>query len=340
VRDVGTVLRGVVAMLFAGAGLLHVDAALGHADEPVLQAGFALTGALQVAVGGLVLGARRPLRPLLAGGMALQAAAVGAWLLSRTRGLPDAVSPGGHVEPVGVADGICVLLELLSLPAAVLLLSPAIRALALPTPQAGRTALAVAGTAMAALLVPAIVVTGTAPLRLDADVLGVASHGHRGASRAEHRSGARHARTAPHGARRAGHATRSGHARRAHADGDGSGGEHHVQAAAGAPRPGHAHAHLRTVAPDGGAHAHHRQGPARSGARDRSSGKGHHHHGSASPAPAAEPAPAPAPAEPPAQAAAAPQEPSPCEQGTTVVDAGGTQVVYAPGTGGAGVHVC
>jgi hypothetical protein len=336
VRDVGTVLRGVVAMLFAGAGLLHVDAALGHAGEPVLQAGFALVGALQVAVGGLVLGARQPLRPLLTGALALQVAAVGAWLLSRTRGLPDVVSPGGHIEPVGVADGICVLLELLSLPAAVLLLSPAVRALPLPAPRTGRAALAAAGTAMAALLVPAFVVTGAAPLRLDADVLGGASHGHRAASRAEHRAGARHARTAPHGARRAGHRTRPGHARRPHAT---RAGGHHRQAA-GAARA--VHAHLPAAAAPGGAHAHHQRGAARSGRRDRSSADGHHHHGSASPRPSAPPAPAPAPApaEPQAQAAAAPQEPGPCEQGATVADVGETEVVYAPGTGGTGVHVC
>jgi hypothetical protein len=329
VRDVGIVLRGVVAMLFAAAGLLHVDAAIGHEGEPVLQAGFAVVAALQVGVAGLMLVGRRPLRPVLVGGMALQAGSIAAWLLSRTSGLPEWVSPGGHVEPIGVADGVCVALEIASLPACVLLLSAAVRTLPSHSP---RHALVVAGTLVAALLVPALVVTEAAPLRLDGDLLASAParHGHevsrehdagRAHRRPEHRA-AGHRRAASHRGHRSSTAA-SGHTSHTSA----TTARHAVHAAL--PAGTHPASHTGSAP-----HRDHSEGTG-------GNGRTHHHHGSSSPKPPAPQQSAPPPSSPPANAASAPPAPppDPCSSGTTVADVGETEVVYAPGQG-TGVHVC
>jgi hypothetical protein len=138
-------------LLLIGAGVIHVSAAADHTNLPVMMVGFLVVACLQVGLGGLLI-ARRPGRLLIAAGVAMTAASIGLWLMSRTVGLP--FLPGGHMEPIGFKDGVCVLFEIGTLPALLLLGSRELLSLTLPTPRLGTQALGLLSAGMFALLCP------------------------------------------------------------------------------------------------------------------------------------------------------------------------------------------
>jgi hypothetical protein len=147
----------LVAMLLIGAGVLHVSAAGDHTNLPVMTVGFLVVATLQAGLGGLLL-LRRSGRLVVAGGLALTLGALATWLVSRTAGLP--FLPGGHMEPIGFKDGITVLFEVATVPLLALLASAELDRARLPSPRLGSQAVAVLGSAMFALFVPALVLGG------------------------------------------------------------------------------------------------------------------------------------------------------------------------------------
>jgi len=147
----------VVAVLSIGAGVIHVSAAGDHTNLPVMLVGFLVVAAVQIAFGGLLLW-RRPSTLLLAGGIALMLGSVGVWLLSRTAGLP--FLEDGHVEPVGLKDGVTVLFEVASIPAQLLLLSSELDRVRLPSPRLASQSFSFVGAACFALLIPAMLLGG------------------------------------------------------------------------------------------------------------------------------------------------------------------------------------
>jgi hypothetical protein len=101
--------RVLLAVLSASAGTIHLVMLPSHWGESVAEGlGFAITGWLQLAFAALVLA--RPSRALLGAGAALNAAAIGAWIVSRTAGLPFG-EHAGHAESVGFVDVTCVVFE-------------------------------------------------------------------------------------------------------------------------------------------------------------------------------------------------------------------------------------
>lgn len=151
VRLVGT----VAGILTVGAGVIHISAAGDHTSLPVMFAGFMIVAALQVVAGGLLV-SRRPSKLLIAGVLCLTLVSIGAWLLSRTAGLP--LVAGGHKEPIGFKDGVTKLFELGSIPALLLLLSPDLARVSLPSRRLSSHTLAVVGSACSVLLIPALVI--------------------------------------------------------------------------------------------------------------------------------------------------------------------------------------
>ena len=110
----------------AGAGLVHVAAAGTHNGDATLAWLFAATAAAQLAWAALVV--LRPQRRLIAAGVALNAGALVAWVLSRTVGL---VVPLAEVEAVGTQDLLAAILAGLAVAAgaaALLRRSPVTRA--------------------------------------------------------------------------------------------------------------------------------------------------------------------------------------------------------------------
>ena len=101
-----TCLAGAAAAS-AGAGLVHAAAAGAHGGDRSLAALFAVCAIAQV--GWAALAALRPSRPAAVAGLALNGAALVAWALSRTSGLPviDALR---EAEDVGTQDLIAALL--------------------------------------------------------------------------------------------------------------------------------------------------------------------------------------------------------------------------------------
>ena len=102
-------VRVLLAALSAAAGAIHLVMVPSHWGESVAEGlGFAITGWLQLAFAALVLA--RPSRALLWAGAALNAAAIGAWIVSRTAGLPLG-EHAGHAESAGFVDITCVVFE-------------------------------------------------------------------------------------------------------------------------------------------------------------------------------------------------------------------------------------
>jgi hypothetical protein len=87
-----------------GAGLIHVEAAIGHAAESTLYAVlFTLLAATQFAWGTLAY--RRPVRGVLLAGAILSVSVIVVWIASRTTGLPIGPDPGS-AEAVGPFDSL------------------------------------------------------------------------------------------------------------------------------------------------------------------------------------------------------------------------------------------
>ena len=210
----------LAGMLLIGAGLLHISAAGDHTNLPVMTAGFLAVATLQAGLGGLLL-FRRVGRLVIAGGLALTISALAVWLVSRTTGLP--FLPGGHMEPIGFKDGITVLFEVATVPLLALLASSEVDGVRLPSPRLGTQAVALLGSAMFALFVPAFVLGG----------------------------GEHHAAGEMHGHGEDGHGEELAHAGDAHGHSDGSMG-HDDAHEHGGPE----HAHGKPATAETLAHAH------------------------------------------------------------------------------------
>jgi hypothetical protein len=137
----------VAAAASAGAGLVHAAAAGSHNDDSAVAWLFAVTALLQLGWAALVV--VRPWRAVVAGGIALNAACVAAWVLSRTVGL---AGPLAAVEQVGAPDTIAAILAALACATALAVLFMGTRASArLDVPV-----LVVSVVAVFALVVPAM----------------------------------------------------------------------------------------------------------------------------------------------------------------------------------------
>jgi hypothetical protein len=155
-EPLGSALGFAVAALSFGAAAIHFSAVREHWQQWAL-AGlfFAVVGVLQVAWGAAVL--HRPNRLLLALGAAAQLQVVVVWIVSRTSGMP--FGPQAHVaEPVGTADVVCSVLEVLAAIGAASLLRPGLARRFVPRAQAvtiAGVAAMVAAIATSLALLPA-----------------------------------------------------------------------------------------------------------------------------------------------------------------------------------------
>lgn len=147
----------VAAILSFGAGVIHLSAAGDHTELPVMFASFILVAALQIALGALLL-RRPPSRLIIAAAVAMTLSSIGLWVISRTAGL--AFIGGEHVEAVGFKDGITKLLEIATIPMLLLLLSPELARVSLPSRRLGGQTRAAVGSTCALLLVPALLLGG------------------------------------------------------------------------------------------------------------------------------------------------------------------------------------
>ena len=149
---------GCATGLFSiAAGVIHVSAAADHQNLPVMMVGFIVVAVLQVALGGLLIW-RRPDPLLLVAALGLMLGSVGMWLMSRTSGLP--FLPGGHMEPIGFKDSVTVLFELATVPGLLLLMSPELGGIRLPSARLGAQALAFLSAFTFMLFVPALMLDG------------------------------------------------------------------------------------------------------------------------------------------------------------------------------------
>ena len=121
--DLAVDSRLFLAAVSAGAGAIHLAMVPSHWGESVAEGlGFAIVGWLQLVFAGVVL--TRPSRALLQCGIVVNLAAIAAWIVSRTAGLPFGAH-SGHAESAGFVDVTCVLFEVVLVVACgVLLLSP------------------------------------------------------------------------------------------------------------------------------------------------------------------------------------------------------------------------
>ena len=105
----------LVGAFTVAAGLVHAGAAGAHRGHGELALLFAVTAGAQLALGAAVL--LRPGRAAIGAATAVNLAALAAWALSRTVGLP-AVESLAHPHPVGLQDAMAVLAELAAATAA------------------------------------------------------------------------------------------------------------------------------------------------------------------------------------------------------------------------------
>lgn len=111
--DTRTFLIRCASLLTAGAALIHVGVAGPHFQEWWAAGLFFLVAAAAQLGWALWAWARPVTRTILLAGAAGSVALVLLWVVSRTSGLP--FGPGaGTAEPVGAADMVCVVLEVLS----------------------------------------------------------------------------------------------------------------------------------------------------------------------------------------------------------------------------------
>jgi hypothetical protein len=109
-------LATVVAAALAGAGLIHLAFAPVHLQESTTHGAFFVAAAwAQLLLAGLIL-TRRGGRATLAATVAVQAAIIGVWVVSRTSGI------SGEVEPVAFPDALASLLEFIAICGSSLLL--------------------------------------------------------------------------------------------------------------------------------------------------------------------------------------------------------------------------
>jgi hypothetical protein len=101
--------RWALAALLVGAGAVHVAMAPSHFGESTAEGlGFLAAGWLQIGLGGAVL--VRLSRRVWSATIAVSAVTVGAWVVSRTTGLPFGAH-SGQAESVTIVDGVTVVME-------------------------------------------------------------------------------------------------------------------------------------------------------------------------------------------------------------------------------------
>ena len=101
--------RVLLAALSAAAGVIHLVMVPSHMAESTVEGvGFAVAGWSQLVIAALVFIA--PSRALLRAAVVANLAFIGAWVVSRTAGLPFGEN-AGHAESVGFLDLTCVALE-------------------------------------------------------------------------------------------------------------------------------------------------------------------------------------------------------------------------------------
>ena len=122
-----------------------------------MMVGFIAVAVAQVGLGGLLIW-RRPDKLVLIAALGLMLGSVGMWLMSRTSGLP--FLPGGHMEPIGFKDSVTVLFELATVPGLLLLMSPDLGAVRLPSARLGSQGLALLSVGAFMLFVPALMLDG------------------------------------------------------------------------------------------------------------------------------------------------------------------------------------
>lgn len=259
--DAGRLVGEVAAILSIGAGVIHISAAGDHTELPVMFAGFMLVAALQIALG-VVLLRGRPSRLIIAAAVAMALASIGLWVLSRTAGLP--FIEGGHVEAIGFKDGVTKLLEIASIPMLVLLLSPDLSRVSLPSSRLGGQTRAAVGTACVALLVPALLLSG-GEHHTHAEAVALGIHDEHGESPDDGHDPAAHNSESAH----------------AHADGENGAGRHEH---AGSTHAEEGHEHPEFASTLGATHEHgtvptHAHSEPTDGAGEHDHGGGQHHHG-------------------------------------------------------------
>ncbi len=118
-------VQWLVAALLVGAGAVHFALAPSHFGESTAEGvGFLVAAWLQIALAVAVL--LRPSRAVVGAIVALSAASIAAWAVSRTWGLPFGAH-AGHAESVTVVDGVTVVMEAFTIVLGATLLSPMVR---------------------------------------------------------------------------------------------------------------------------------------------------------------------------------------------------------------------
>ena len=120
----------LLASLLVSVGAIHVAMAPSHFGEsPVEGVGFLVAAWLQIGLGVAVV--LRPSRAVVSAVIAVSAASIATWAVSRTAGLPFG-EHSGHAESVTIVDGVTVAMEATSILIAVALLSRAMQRFAPP----------------------------------------------------------------------------------------------------------------------------------------------------------------------------------------------------------------
>ena len=118
-------VQWLVAALLVGAGAVHLALAPSHFDEStVVGVGFLVAAWLQIALAVAVL--LRPTRVVIFTVIAVSAASIGAWAVSRIWGLPFG-EHADQAEQVTVVDGLTVVMEAFTIGLAATLLSASVR---------------------------------------------------------------------------------------------------------------------------------------------------------------------------------------------------------------------
>ncbi len=117
-----------LATLSLGAGLIHAAVVTDHFAESTLSGLFFVVVAV-FQVLWAVMFARQPLVRLATLGLMVNGMVVGAWLVTRTVGLPFGAHPGA-AEPMAVVDLLATLFEVLIVAGTAALVLPALRGLA------------------------------------------------------------------------------------------------------------------------------------------------------------------------------------------------------------------
>jgi len=151
--------RGVPAALAVaglaslGAGAIHASAAAAHGEHRAAVVAFVAVALAQLVWGAYAL--VRSNRLLVLAGAAVNAAAVGGWVLAKTSGI-GFVSGLESSEPAQFADTAAAVLGAVAVVGAVVALGARVRAISLPRPWLT----GVAAVAAVGLTVPAMVATG------------------------------------------------------------------------------------------------------------------------------------------------------------------------------------